>query len=421
LARNPKRTLAVSALLILILVPVGYGGVRLWAFYQFRAGQIELERYHHQNALTHFQACLKVRPDDGDALLLAARAERRLGDYQEAERFLERYKQNFGADEAFTLEEILMRADRGDVDAVIVYCRARMDRDPATAPLILEAMTHGYVRGFRWTKVDECLRQWLELRPDDTQALLFQALMAAIRDNNQQALDSYRRVIDLDPDRDEARLRLAELLLDLSQPEEALPHLERLYRQQPDNPKIAVPTARAYDQLGRQEEATPILDAVLDRHPNFAPALLHRGMIATQTNDLAAAETWLRQACALEPGDYQAHYQLSQCLEHEGKAAEAKALQPKLKQIDADLQRYHELIGAQIGQAPHDPALLQELGAILLRAGADEEGLRWLNQALKEDPGHVPTHQTLADYFQKTGNTGLAAKHREQAKAGASR
>src|ERR1700687_6412793 len=42
---HPKRILAISALLILILLPLGYGGVRLWALCHFRAGQSELESY----------------------------------------------------------------------------------------------------------------------------------------------------------------------------------------------------------------------------------------------------------------------------------------------------------------------------------------------------------------------------------------
>src|SRR5205823_3225847 len=128
-------------------------------------------------------------------------------------------------------------------------------------------------------------------------------------------------------------------------------------------------------------------------------------------------EKWLRQACELEPGDYRAHYQLSQCLEHQGKEADARALLPKLDQIDADLRRIHEILVVRLAETPHDPALYMEVGVLCLRAGQDAEGLHWLNEALEEDPHHEPTHRALADYFDKHGNPALAARHRTPTKA----
>src|SRR5204862_5361221 len=120
--------------------------------------------------------------------------------------------------------------------------------------------------------------------------------------------------------------------------DEALPHLEELHQRQPDDPNITVNLARCYDQIGRQDEAAELVDNVLSHYPRFAPALYQRGLLAVRMGEWTAAEKWLRQACELEPGDYRAHYQLSQCLEHQGKEADARALLPKLDQIDADLR-----------------------------------------------------------------------------------
>jgi Tfp pilus assembly protein PilF len=52
---------------------------------------------------------------------------------------------------------------------------------------------------------------------------------------------------------------------------------------------------------------------------------------------------------------------------------------------------------------------------ISLRAGAAEEGLRWLNSALKEDPHYAPAHKALADYYQRHGDFNRAAQHRQKA------
>ena len=63
----------------------------------------------------------------------------------------------------------------------------------------------------------------------------------------------------------------------------------------------------------------------------------------------------------------------------------------------------------------HDPAPRLEAGRILLRLGKAPEGLRLLRTALLEDPRHRPTHQALADYYERAGNRERAARHRRLA------
>jgi hypothetical protein len=52
-------------------------------------------------------------------------------------------------------------------------------------------------------------------------------------------------------------------------------------------------------------------------------------------------------------------------------------------------------------QRPRDPALHHTLGLLLLRAGHREEGLHWVQSALRLDPQFAPARQTLAEYQQK--------------------
>jgi len=68
---------------------------------------------------------------------------------------------------------------------------------------------------------------------------------------------------------------------------------------------------------------------------------------------------------------------------------------------------------ARIQETPHDAALRYEIGMIFMRRGQTQEALRWLSGALQEDPRHRPTHAALADYFQRTGQPGPAARHRK--------
>jgi tetratricopeptide (TPR) repeat protein len=414
--RRPLRTLAVLALLAVIglaCVPVVLYG---WALYHFRAGQADMARFHSVEAYHHLQSSLVAWPRDPDTLLLTARAARRSSAFDDAERYLEAYQAVRGQDDRWTLEEVLLRAERGDVDAVGGFCRARLDADDPSAPLILEALARGCLRSLRGPDAVHWLEEWLRRQPDNPLALFLQGTVESDRGNLQGAVAAYRDVLRVDPEADESRLRLAGLLLDLTQYAEALPHLEYLRPRQRDHPKVVVNLARCYDHLNRGDDARALLDAALARHPHDALLLAERGKVALRDGDLAGAESWLREACALEPGDHDAHYQLYQCLSQQpAKAAEAQELQARLQQIEADVRRMRDIVTAEMAKAPHDPDLDHEAGVILLRAGMPDEALRWFGQALKEDPRHGPTHQALADYYERTGNPRLAAEHRKLA------
>ena len=44
----------------------------------------------------------------------------------------------------------------------------------------------------------------------------------------------------------------------------------------------------------------------------------------------------------------------------------------------------------------------------LLNHGHDQEGLEWTTQILRDQAGHAPTLELLADYYQRKGETGRA-------------
>jgi tetratricopeptide (TPR) repeat protein len=122
-----------------------------------------------------------------------------------------------------------------------------------------------------------------------------------------------------------------------------------------------------------------------------------------------------RQAVALAPGDFQTHYRLYLCLEKNGKSDEAQKVQARLERIEGDIRRLQDISRVKMQHTPHDPALHYELGVIAMRAGAVEEGLRWLHSALEENPNHAATHKALMEYYLKIGDFGRAEQHRQKA------
>lgn len=407
------RLLGIGVLASLIGLGGVIAGLYVRAYVHLRSGRADLERHHNAEALAHLQVYLWAVPDDPEALVLAARASWRLREFDEAERYLKEYQQEAGISEDFVRESVLVMAAQGKIDETSKYCQDLLERKDSAAPLVLEALVSGCIRQYRLAEATSFLQHWVELQPDDTEALLYQCYFDHMRQASEEAIPRYHRVLQLDPEHDTAHLQLAGTLLELRQYQEALPHLEMLRQRQPENWLALVFLARCRDFLGQPTEAEQLLDQVLAQAPHDAAALADRGRLALRRGQLADAQTWLRHALVHEPGNYEARYQLAQCLLQQGETDKAQQQEQHLKQLEADQKRFHLIVTQELSQRPHDPALRHELALIFLRSGEVEEGLRWLHEALHEDPTSLPLHRTLAEYYQLTGDAELAAYHRQ--------
>jgi tetratricopeptide (TPR) repeat protein len=418
LIRRPGRAAAIALLVLLIGFGAWMIGLQIWGYTQFHAAAVAVEHYHNREAREHLQAYMSVWPHDPAALLLAARTARRAGGFEEAQDFLDQYEKVRGKDDdALILERVLQQAQHGRVDRVHEFCEIRVRQNHPDSPLILEAVSAGLMRIYRLQEAEERIQTWLKLRPDDCQALLFEGIIYDLQSRIPEATANYLRVVNLDPDNEEARLRLTGLLVQNLKGAEALPHLEYLRKRTPDDPRVAVRIAQCRRLLAQPEEAKKILDDVLARYPHFPEALAVRGKLAMEDGNLAEAETLLREAAARDPSTAETHYHLSQCLTRQGKEAESKEVDAQLKRQEQDLKDIDELINGKMEQSRFDPALHYKAGMIAMRAGSEQEGVRWLESALELDPNYAPAHEALATYYQQIGDLGRAASHREKAVA----
>jgi tetratricopeptide (TPR) repeat protein len=390
--------IAVCILLQLWLIP------HLKAWYHGHAARSELKNYHTPQALRHLDACRSVWPDDPDLALLAARAERRALHYAEAERLLEEYRNARGLDEAASFEQLLLSAER-NVDRVADVCRRYVNEGHEDSALILEALTRGYFRQYQLGAARWCLDRWLELQPNNPQAHYLDGQFQQQFMHNERAAEiAFRRAVELDPEHEEARFAFAIALLassDNPDAAQAVKHLEFVRERQPDNLRVQTGIAEARNLLGQPAEAIKIADAVLAQNPRFTPALALRGRLAMDQGQYAAAEIWLRETLVSDPNNAAARYMLVQCLRHNEKADEAERLEQESKQIQQDILRSDEIITRELPKSPHSAALQCELGQLFLRRGRIDEGLRWLESALREDSGYEPAQKALKEYQKK--------------------
>ncbi len=392
-------------------------GRQLWAGHHWREAQAAVGHYHYSLAKKHIELCHSVWPHDPAVLLLGARIARRLQMFDDADALLKLYHAKHREDDNLLLERVLLRAERGDLDGVSRFCRTLLDQDHPQTGVILEALVAGSLRAYRLDDAEALIGRWQEHAPDNAHAEHSRGFLAELRGQPLDAVKSYRRAIQLDAEHVDARFRLGNVLLDLAQAQEAVPHLRWLAERHPAYVAVLVDLARGLDQLGQQDEAEQLLARARGLGTNHPDTWLESGILALRREQYEQAESWLRRACALSPGDYRSHYQLSLCLERRGKAEEARELLPRLKQLEADNARWRDIINHLLPRSPDDPSLHHDLGMIALRAGTIPEALRWFESALAADPAHVPTHQALAGYYQRAGQAARAARHQEFVKS----
>jgi tetratricopeptide (TPR) repeat protein len=406
--------------LVAVLALLGwFGGWRVYGWYHRSAGAGLLERDHSQEALPHLQAALRVWPDDPNLLLLTARAARRAGILNLAQACLDRCRSAAAVEATVELEHVLLRATRGEGDAVAAYCDALAQQDELAAPLIYEAMAEGYLASLRYPEASFYVEKWIERVPESAQALFTKGRIETQLLSLHAAAELFEQAVQIDPDHDDARWQLALLQLEFGNAPEAYDHLILLRRRMPDNVMLRVRLARCLDLLGKQEEATALLDEVLARQPTLFPALVERGRLAVRSQDYEHAQEWLADAVRRNPGNHDAQYQYMLCMRGLGKKVEAEAAHERMLQIEKDAKRLRTLASSELSLRPRDAALHAEIGTIYMRLGALEQGVHWLESAVQLDPRQTEAQRALAAHYQALGQFGRAERHRLLA-AGAS-
>jgi tetratricopeptide (TPR) repeat protein len=417
--RNRGRLLGRSLLVAFLLGAIGLGGFvawsHLWGAHRLREARHELGRRHLTRAREHLEFALRVWPRDAEVRLLAARAARCAGRFDEAEEHLKACRQAAGDTEDLHLERAMLRAHRGQMDPSLdEYLHTAIRNGHPDTPFILEALGHAYFRIFRYAQAFLCFEVWQHRQPDVAEPWLQLGLLWERKEQLDDAEKCCRRAVELDPDHFEARARLAEFQFVNGKAAEAADHYQRLHDLEPQHTGVLLGLARARLSLGQIDAGRQALDRLLALEPQNAAALVERGRVALQANQLSEAEESLRRAVALDPLDGQACYQLSLCRKAQGHEQEAQEYLAKSKVLEGAMRRLHDA-RLKLSQAPEDPAPRCEMGLVMLEIGMEEDGLRWLGSALREDPNHSPTHQALARYYEQHGDAGRAAYHRQRA------
>jgi tetratricopeptide (TPR) repeat protein len=416
------RVLVLLGLLALTGTVAFAVGVELYVERHYGAATEALKRRDLAAASEHIQACLDLRPNRFRFQFLAAQTARRAGKFKEAGEHLTRCQELAGSkSDVSLLEQMMLRAQQGELaDVEKILWKLVVDQH-AEKVLILEALAQGYIKNYRLPHADKCLKLLLEEEPEYAEAWFLRAQICDLLGSHNETVRLYQRALDLEPGNDTRRLPLALYLVHANQGSEALAHLQLLHQRQPQNPDVLVGLAGYYLQEGNLSKGGKFLHQALALQPNHIKGLAEMGRLVLLEGNPDRAETWARKALAAEPSERSALYLLFQCLKQQGKKAEARQQQERLKSLEKDLVRLEYLVRSDLVNNPDNADAYCELGHIFSRQGHPERGILLYQHALRINSEHLPSHQALAQYYEQAGNADSSAWHRQKAKQIAAR
>ncbi len=177
--------------------------------------------------------------------------------------------------------EIAAQRGRYDVTLVNYLNAAKQSRDKA---VIERAM-----RIAQSLNADNAQRQlaslWLDVEPDNLQAHRVAAIQAIKQNDLQTAIGHMERIMDLGGDADFDSLAAMATNLPPEQQQELLTLYEQMAERHPQTPELEYSTALLLKVTNQPKRALARIETLLEREPNFQPAIILKGDLLYQVGD----------------------------------------------------------------------------------------------------------------------------------------
>lgn len=206
----------------------------------------------------------------------------------------------------------------GQFDLLIKQARECASRWPNSAP-VWHLMALAQLSAGRPGEAVTPLTKAARLLPQDTeiQEQLAVALMQSGR--GKEALRAFERCLALAPNHLGALINAASLANDLGVYETALKYSQQALQLVPKQPETLFNQARAHAGMGKTQAAINSFLVVAELTQNATVAQNDIGLRLFELGAISEAETCLRRAIALAPGNALAHANLGKVLEIQGK------------------------------------------------------------------------------------------------------
>lgn len=264
----------------------------------------------------------------------------------------------------------------------------------------------------RLQQAESVLRQVLQQRPSDPEALHQLAIVAHLAGNLPVAAQLVERAISINPSAPLFHANLAEMYRRLGQPQKAIQCGQRAIALKSDAPDAHNNLGIAFFDVGDYESALKCYDKAIALRQRFAEAISNRGNALRHLKRYGEAEPEYRRALAINPRYAEAYNNLGTVLRDldrpaEAEAAYRRAVEIRPHYIEAlnnlvlalkDLDKYDEAVavGQQVLKLdPRNADAHGYIGAVLVDQSKIDRAFEYLNKALVLNPEKAEFVNTL--------------------------
>lgn len=401
-------------MLIVLLVGIGLmlGQVGLWR------GRVAIEERRHDDAARWLQLAGSTWPRGGEWHFLSAVLARRQTQFEDVEQHLRRAHQLDWPLAELEFQQLLAHAQTGQFDKVGHQWAELFRNAGSDGPEICHAYVKYSLARFRLAEAATVIDTWKADFPEDAGPWLVEGTLNSVLLRWSVAEEKYRQALELDPGLVEARRKLATALIRQLKFAEAEEQLQIVAQHLP-TPEVYADLAHCRAQQSRPDEALRLLERALQEHPEHVRLLAEFGELKLMQNENEAAVAALQQVIDSEPENTELRYSLAQALRNTG---QEKAARQHFAMVDEGTKALLKLSSktAQVVADPQDVDTRFDVAQTVWRWKSRTDGAAWLHSVLEFDPDHRPTHELLAEHYERAGQEQKAAYHRAKSEADAS-
>ena len=387
-------TIATVVALLIICVVVYYPE------YHIENVQSALREHNLELAKKHVDK-LQAFPftNKAEVHFLTARLERRRGDYDQMNTFLEK-AQVEGYDQIMIQRErILAAAQAANLEMAQPKLPELLNDPRGDEREICEAYIIGYLQFQQHDAALQLADAWQNDFPEDARPHFLEGVIQKSLFNHKQAEEAYRKALEIDPEYYQAALDIADVLLTLKDTERAIQYLKMAE----NHPEFRVDsyTAQAHclRMLGRDEQAEAILRIVTKEYPDHLSAALELGRILVETNRPQKGIDILEPIIERDPRNTDARHMLAMGLRSLGELNEAQEhfdYVEEVKENLADANQIAQRISSGKGSIDERLVIADKFWTY----GSEQEAMIWMRSAYQLDPLHLPTLEFMKRYYE---------------------
>ncbi|MEK0425983.1 MAG: hypothetical protein RJB11_2074 [Planctomycetota bacterium] len=406
--------------LAVLLAVLGSVAVYAWRTRQWSNGLEVAQRLLHNEENRQAIAALDgLRGRFGDSAqirLLLAIAYRQLGNKDAFKRQLELGESMGLSAETVQAEELLFDAQLGILDAPEARIANYMEANPQAFDTAARSLVFGLLRNQDTQAVDRFLPLWQTQSPDAPWIPTFRAMMQLTRRDWKNALLEIEPALKKHPGfvplylqagiayRGDQQLELAESMLD------------RYLESQPDNAEALLMYSEVLRKLGKATEALDRIEkgikSLSDPSRQIQPSLtLQIAKLYLDAEQNQKVIDTLDRLSKLWPEDVEIASTLSQAYQRLGDESRSVAYAAIADTGQKQTVLADRMLFELLSNPNRTAQQCYDLGHLLLHKQSRENGLYWLEAALKLDENFTPAHEDLVLYYERIGQRQLAAVH----------